>query len=284
MSKIGPDADHWLSLSSELFCTLDLDGRLLAAGDAWADSLGHAPDELRGTPLARLAHPDDRGSVAAAIASLSDGPGALGELRVRCAGRDGEWRWLTWRARSDGERIFAVARDDSELRAVEAERDELADRVKRIVQHDDLTGLHNRSAWHMRLKHELLRAERSQTPLALVLIDIDGFKAINDSQGHQEGDRLLRECARGWRRTIRVTDCLGRLGSDDFALVLPDCDARSASDLLDRLREVTPEGVTSSMGVAEWHPPEPPERLMLRADRALYAAKRQGRDRVASVR
>src|SRR4051812_47105075 len=64
MSKIGPDADHWLSLSSELFCTLDLDGRLLAAGDAWADSLGYAPDELRGTPLARLAHPDDRGSVA----------------------------------------------------------------------------------------------------------------------------------------------------------------------------------------------------------------------------
>jgi diguanylate cyclase (GGDEF)-like protein/PAS domain S-box-containing protein len=283
MSQIGPDADRWLSLSSELFCTLDLDGRLLVASDAWTDSLGYAPDELRGTPLARLTHPDDRGRVVAAIASLADESSALGGLEVRCAARDGSWRELSWRARSDGKRIYAVARDDSALHAVEAERDELTDRVKRIVQHDELTGLHNRSAWHMRLKHELLRAERSQTPLALALIDIDGFKAINDAQGHQEADRLLRECARGWRRAIRVTDCLGRLGGDDFALVLPDCNARSASDLLERLREATPEGVTTSMGVAEWHPPEPPERLMLRADRALYAAKRQGRDRVASV-
>jgi diguanylate cyclase (GGDEF)-like protein/PAS domain S-box-containing protein len=283
MSQTGPDAGHWLSLASELFCTLDLDGRLLAVTDAWRDSLGYDADQLRGTPLTRLAHPDDRGPLAAAIASLAE-PSALGGLEVRCAAHDGAWRFLTWRARSDGERIYAVGRDDSALRAAESEREELAERFKRIVQHDELTGLHNRSAWHMRLKHELLRAERSQAPLGVVLIDIDGFKEINESLGHQEADQVLRECARGWRRAIRVTDCLGRLGSDDFALVLPDCDVKGARDLLRRLREATPEGVTTSMGVAEWHPPEPPERLMLRADRALYAAKRQGRDRVASAR
>lgn len=283
MPQVGADAEHWFSLSGELFCTLDLDGHVRAVNDAWTDSLGYTRDELHGTPLRRLAHPDDAPRIAAAIASLSDGPSALGELDVRCAARDGTWRYLSWRARSDGKRIYAVARDDSALRAMEAERNELSERVKRIVQHDELTGLYNRSAWHVRLKHELLRAERSQTPLGVVLIDIDGFKEINDSQGHQEADRLLRECARGWRRAIRVTDCLGRLGGDDFALLLPDCGVRGARDLLQRLRESTPEGLTMSMGVAEWHPPEPPERLMLRADRALYAAKRQGRDRVTSV-
>jgi diguanylate cyclase (GGDEF)-like protein/PAS domain S-box-containing protein len=282
MSRIGPDAEHWLSLASELFCTLDVDGRVLVAGDAWTDSLGYAPDELPGTPLARIAHPEDRGLVASAIASLAE-PGAIGQLEVRFAARDGEWRFLTWRARSDGKRIYAVARDDSALRAMAAERDELAERFRRVVQHDELTGLHNRSAWHGRLKHELLRAERSRTRLGVVLIDIDGFKAINEAHGHQEADRLLRECARGWRRAIRVTDCLGRLGGDDFALVLPDCDVRGARDVLERLRKATPDGLTTSMGVAEWRPPEPPERLMMRADRALYAAKRQGRDRVASV-
>jgi diguanylate cyclase (GGDEF)-like protein/PAS domain S-box-containing protein len=282
MAQIGPDAENWFSLSSELFCTLDLESRLLAVNEAWTDSLGYSREELLGTPLGKLVHPDDSGRVAAAIASLGE-PSALGDLQIRCAARDGSWRWLSWRARSDGERIHAVARDDTDLRAVEHERDELSERVKRIIQHDELTGLHNRSAWHVRLKHELLRAERSQTPLGIVLIDIDGFKAINDSQGHHEGDRLLRECARGWRRAIRVTDCLGRLGGDDFALVLPDCDGPGARDVLDRLREATPEGVTTSMGVAEWHPPEPPERLLLRADRALYAAKRQGRDRATSV-
>jgi diguanylate cyclase (GGDEF)-like protein/PAS domain S-box-containing protein len=283
MSQIGPDAEHWFALSSELFCTLDLEGRLLAINEAWTDSLGRTPEELIGRSLGELVHPDDSGRVVAAIASLSE-PSAVGELETRCAAHDGSWRCLVWRARSDGKRIHAVGRDQTALRVVERERDDLSERVKRIVQHDELTGLHNRTAWHMRLKHELMRAERSQTPLGIVLIDIDGFKAINDAHGHQEGDRLLRECARGWRRAIRVTDCLGRLGADDFALVLPDCDVAGARDVLDRLHEATPAEVTTAMGVAEWHPPEPPERLMLRADRALYAAKRQGRDRVASVR
>jgi diguanylate cyclase (GGDEF)-like protein/PAS domain S-box-containing protein len=282
MSLIGADAEHWFSLSSELFCTLDLDGRIVALNEAWADSLGYSRDDLVGTPLRKLVHPDESGRIVAAIASLAE-PSALGDLEVRLAARDGSWRFLTWRARSDGERIYAVARDDSELRAVEAERNELNERVRRIIQHDELTGLLNRSAWHMRLKHELMRAERSQTPLGVVLIDIDGFKEVNEAQGHQEGDRVLRECARAWRRAIRVTDCLGRLGADDFALVLPDCGVAGARDVLDRLREATPEGVTTSMGVAEWRAPEPPERLLMRADRALYAAKRQGRDRVTSV-
>jgi diguanylate cyclase (GGDEF)-like protein/PAS domain S-box-containing protein len=283
MSQIGPDAEHWFALSSELFCTLDLDGRLLAINKAWTDSLGHPPDELIGRPLGELVHPDDSGRVTAALASLGE-PGALGDLETRCPTHDGSWRCLVWRARSDGTRIHAVGRDDTTLRALERERDDLSERVQRIIQHDELTGLHNRSAWHMRLKHELMRAERSQTPLGIVLIDIDGFKAINDSQGHQEGDRLLRECARGWRRAIRVTDCLGRLGGDDFALLLPDCDVEGAHDVLERLREATPHEVTTSMGVAEWRAPEPPERLLLRADRALYAAKRHGRDRVESIR
>jgi diguanylate cyclase (GGDEF)-like protein/PAS domain S-box-containing protein len=283
MSQIAPDAEHWFSLSSELFCTLDLDGRLVAVNEAWTDSLGHLAGELIGRSLAELVHPDDSARIAAAVASLAEAS-ALGELETRCPAHDGSWRCVTWRARSDGERIHAVGRDDTELRVVERERDELNERVKRMVQHDELTGLQNRAAWHMRLKHELMRAERSQAPLGIVLIDIDGFKAINDEHGHHEGDRVLRECARGWRRAIRVTDFLGRLGSDDFALLLPDCDVAGAQDLLERLREATPEEVTTSMGVAEWHPPEPPERLMLRADRALYAAKRQGRDRVATAR
>ncbi|HKP90803.1 MAG TPA: GGDEF domain-containing protein [Thermoleophilaceae bacterium] len=283
MSEIRHDAEAWFALSSELFCTLDGDGRLLAVNEAWTDSLGRPAESLLGTRLDRLVHPDDSGRVAAAIVSLGE-PSALGDLETRCPTNDGSWRCITWRARSDGERIYAVGRDDTELHAVARQRDELSERVQRIVQHDELTGLHNRSAWHMRLKHELMRAERSQRPLGLVLIDIDGFKAINDAQGHQEGDRLLRECAREWRRAIRMTDCLGRLGGDDFALVLPDCDSEGASDVLERLREATPDGVTTSMGVAEWRPPEPPERLMLRADRALYEAKSHGRDRVASAR
>ena len=156
--------------------------------------------------------------------------------------------------------------------------------TQRIVDRDDLTGLPTRAAWHLRLKHEVMHAEHTQLPLGIVLIDIDRFHEVNEDLGREAGDRVLSECARLWRHAIRRADSLGRLGGDDFGLLLPDCDAAGAHEVLERVREATPDGLTTSIGVAEWQPPEPAERLMLRADRALYAAKRQGRDRVASAR
>jgi diguanylate cyclase (GGDEF)-like protein/PAS domain S-box-containing protein len=283
MSHVGPDAEHWFSLSRELLCTLDREGRVLAANDAWGEVLGYAREALEGMTLASIMHPKDAGRLADVVAGLGE-PGAVGDVRVRCASRGGEWRLVSWRARAHGDRVYVVGRDETALLTVEAERDALSARMRGSAQHDQLTGLLTREAWHTWLKHELMRAGRSGMPLGVVLIDIDGFRAMNEARGRGEADDLLRDCARAWRQAIRATDCLGRLGGDDFALLLPDCDVVGAHEVLDRLREETPAGVTTSMGVAEWRPPEPPERLLLRADRALYAAKRQGRDRVASVR
>jgi diguanylate cyclase (GGDEF)-like protein len=112
------------------------------------------------------------------------------------------------------------------------------------------------------------------------MIDLDHFKRYNDEHGHPEGDRLLAEVATGWRTVIRATDVLARYGGEEFSLALPDCSASDAVTLVDRLRTAIQKGQTCSAGVACWDGKEDGSGLVARADRALYQAKSQGRDRV----
>ena len=163
--------------------------------------------------------------------------------------------------------------------AVAIERAALLDRLERMAPTDDLTGLINRRAWDLELGRELVRAERDATPLAVAMLDLDRFKAYNDRYGHQAGDRLLREAAGSWRGVMRETDLLARYGGEEFAVALPGCDAEVASQLVERLRKMTPEDESCSAGLACWDRSESAEELVGRADRALYAAKQSGRDR-----
>lgn len=138
---------------------------------------------------------------------------------------------------------------------------------------DPLTGLANRRGWDERLAHELARARRSGESLSIGLMDLDGFKAFNDSHGHQAGDRLLIEAAAAWNEKLREIDSLCRWGGDEFAALLPDCEQTEAFAVIARLRDATPEGQSCAAGVACWDGQEPVETLLGRADQALYAAK-----------
>ena len=152
--------------------------------------------------------------------------------------------------------------------------------VRRLAAVDSLTGLYNRRSWDEHLGRELARARRERRPLSVVMIDLDHFKRYNDEHGHQAGDRLLAETAVGWRGVIRATDVLARYGGEEFTLALPDCSASDAVTLVDRLRTVMPMSQTCSAGVACWDGKESSNSLVARADRALYQAKTQGRNRV----
>ena len=150
--------------------------------------------------------------------------------------------------------------------------------LRRVAREDPLTGLANRRSWDERLEAELERAARSGEALSVVVVDLDGFKAVNDAHGHSAGDRLLQAVARSWRATTRGGgDFLARLGGDEFALLAPGADEVAAHGLARRVAEVLPEGVSASAGVATWDRSEGASALMRRADRAMYHAKRHAR-------
>jgi diguanylate cyclase (GGDEF)-like protein len=151
----------------------------------------------------------------------------------------------------------------------------LVGRLRKQAGTDVLTGLANRRSWEETLERELSRAWRQHVPVAVAVIDLDDFKALNDRDGHLAGDRLLKDVSASWGDTIRDEDVLARPGGDEFGLVLPNCGQSQALQILDRLRKKTPT-LTFSAGLASWDGSEPATALMERADIALYRAKNRG--------
>ncbi|MDH4177747.1 MAG: sensor domain-containing diguanylate cyclase [Thermoleophilia bacterium] len=167
--------------------------------------------------------------------------------------------------------------------ATAIERDDLVARLQQASVTDELTGLPNRRRWEEELPRALARARRTGAPVSLVMLDLDHFKEFNDRRGHQAGDALLRDAAVSWQAALRAGDMLARYGGEEFAAVIFDGDLASARRTADRLRAATPRGQTCSAGVATWDGQEGPDDLVRRADGALYAAKRRGRDRTETA-
>jgi diguanylate cyclase (GGDEF)-like protein len=166
-------------------------------------------------------------------------------------------------------------------------------RIEELAELDELTGSFNRRCIMRLLEDETVRAARSNSPCTIALIDLDWFKRINDNFGHPTGDEVLRTFAITIFANIRSIDKFGRYGGEEFLLVLPDTPHEKAVQMLDRLRSIVEtldwsafsEGltVTISAGVATFCPNDTSDTLLARADRALYAAKERGRNRIASA-
>jgi diguanylate cyclase (GGDEF)-like protein len=156
---------------------------------------------------------------------------------------------------------------------------EQAAQLEILAQRDSLTGLANRRSWDTALQAGLDQAARTGLQATVAILDLDHFKRYNDTNGHQAGDRLLKAAAAAWSGQLRSVDVLARYGGEEFIALLPGCGAAEAELVLDRLRSVSPDGQTFSAGIATWDTDESAERLVSRADQALYAAKHAGRDR-----
>mgnify|MGYP001407198051 CR=1 FL=1 len=165
------------------------------------------------------------------------------------------------------------------------------EQLQKMALSDALTGLGNRATFDMSIKQEVARTQRSGTPVSLLMIDLDHFKRVNDSYGHQTGDIVLKNIAQAIHRSSRDSDICCRYGGEEFAIILPDTDSDNAQVLADRIHKQVARSarmlqlselqITVSIGISstDLRGVAHPRRLIDEADRALYKAKESGRNR-----
>ena len=153
-------------------------------------------------------------------------------------------------------------------------RAELMARLTDQAVTDELTGLPNRRSWYQHLDLALARARRNGEPLSVLLLDLDDLKNVNDRHGHEAGDRLLKSVVSHWASVTRATDFLGRIGGDEFAVVLEATDEANANEVSARLDRSLAGDQHASTGAAVWDGDEQAAALLARADKAMYANKR----------
>jgi diguanylate cyclase (GGDEF)-like protein len=212
-------------------------------------------------------------------------------LAYSLAGETGKLGWLAVYSRSPDTALEDGAAPELEeiaFRAAPALANALRFReARRQADLDALTGLHNRRYFHESLQRECARAQRYGRRLALVVLDLDDFKAINERIGHLAGDGVLAEAAERMRDVVRAADIPCRVGGDEFAVILPEADIGQADQLYRRIEaaiSARPIGqvqrLTLSAGVAELDENDDARSLFERADEALYRAKETGKSRV----
>ena len=268
--------------------------------------LGYSPTQVRamgrGYPLA-LVNPDDSARVEQFLSRWKTAAdGEVLEVECRLRDRKGEWQWFlardtVFRRNADGSvgQIVGVAqkiterkRAEESLRNSERELKLAVERIQHQAYHDALTGLPNRLLFADRLALALANARRRGRGLAVLYLDLDDFKHVNDTLGHTVGDHLLQDVARRLGKTLRADDTVARMGGDEFVLLLPDIDdadtaARVAEKLVEAIaRPFEVDGrsfyFTTSVGISLFPADgDDPETLLRNADSALYRAKDQGR-------
>ena len=276
--------------SSDVICIVDADGVVQYSSPSIEQTFGHAPEEVLERPLSELVHHADAARMAtmvAAAAAAPPGQPLTSEFRVRHSRhgwRDVEVLATNLLADESVEGIVLNVRDISERKAFQAE-------LEHQAFHDTLTGLPNRALFRNRVEHALVSQRRETLPVAVLFLDIDDFKNINDSLGHAAGDEVLREVGSRLEDCMRPVDTAARLGGDEFAILIRESESELRSiEIAHRVMEVLSATVkldgrdimlASSVGIAfsdqGMISAADAEELLRNADAAMYMAKESGK-------
>jgi len=274
--------------SSDLVTVIDAHGRLTYVSPSVSRLLGYTEDALLGREALSLVHPDDVAAVRDALASLYGGDPAHGALVARVQHANGDYRYFESNASNllDDPAMHGIVVDSRDV----TERVAFEQRLEVQATHDALTGLPNRSLLLGRLSDALARIPRPDAHTAVLFVDLDRFKLVNDSLGHNAGDQLLVLVAERLRRAVRPGDVVARFGGDEFVVLAEHvADADECRQIADRLAETLAapfhiDGqevfVSASVGMTIADPvADTAETLLRDADTAMYAAKDGGRAR-----
>ncbi|WP_339899119.1 diguanylate cyclase [uncultured Gilvimarinus sp.] len=270
-----------LDLMLNAVCVVDKAGNFLFVSAAFESIFGYQPHEVIGQPMIDLVHPDDRARTLSTVDTLLAGE-PNPHFENRWVRKDGRVVHVLWTARwsEKHQARIAVAHDITE-------RKQMEDRLSHMAGHDQLTNLPNRVLLQDRLLTALATAKREQTCLSLLFIDMDGFKPVNDTYGHSVGDKLLQHIAQRLSASVRVSDTVGRLGGDEFLVLLngiPEAAdvlkvAEKIRNELNRAYTIDDLNLTLAPSIGIAHFPEHginEQQLIQRADRAMYRAKSAG--------
>ncbi len=280
--KAENERDRLFDMSPDLIGVAGFDGYFKQINPAFTRLLGWETRELLTRPWLDFVHPDDLAATIRVDEGLMHGQAVRDfENRHRC--QDGAYRWLSWNTypSPDLQQAFFVARDVTERKEAEA-------RIEHLAYYDALTDLPNRTLLRDRAAQALANAHRENTELALLFLDLDRFKTINDSLGHSVGDRLLRVAADRLRQTVRDTDTVSRLGGDEFLVMLTETGGHGAARVAQKILELFRQSlevderilhVATSIGISVYpRDAQDFESLLRYADTALYRAKEDGRN------
>jgi diguanylate cyclase (GGDEF)-like protein/PAS domain S-box-containing protein len=263
-------------MTSDLLATISLDGHFTLLNPAWEQVLGWTREELQAMPIQEFLHPDDVDQTLALLLAGNHRPAHLENFTNRYRHRDGSWRWLLWSARCDGDTWYAAAKDVTDRMWLE-----------RQALRDPLTRLPNRLLLMDRTRQALARLHRTKGVVALLFIDLDRFKAVNDNFGHDVGDQLLISVSERLEEMMRDSDTVARLGGDEFVILAEEIESdEEALALAERVLETLSEpflvssvevSMPASVGVSVSHDPEAdPETMLRESDVAMYRAKGGG--------
>ncbi len=290
LRDLEAESARHFDLSLDMVSSVGFDGCFKRVNPAFERTLGYRPQELVGRPFLDFVHPDDREKTEQEAVSLSDGAKTM-QFQNRYVAKDGEVHWLEWTSipLQDEGLVYGVARDITDRKALEQE-------LERLSQRDPLTGLFNRRRFEEELRRQLAYTRRYGKGGALLMIDLDRFKQINDELGHAVGDKALCEVARVLSDNLRGSDILARdpgavvarLGGDEFVALLPEADGAGATAAAERLATAVQEvslqvdghdvELRISIGAATFdeHGLPGEKELLAAADRAMYLAKAGG--------
>jgi diguanylate cyclase (GGDEF)-like protein/PAS domain S-box-containing protein len=269
------------------------DGSWLECNDKVCDIVGYPREELLGLTFQDITHPDDLEKDLGLVGEMLEGRRQTYSMEKRYYRKSGEIIWINLTVGLvrdyEGQPLYfiSVIDDIDDKKRAEAQ-------LKYMASHDSLTGLSNRRTVENTLEIEIARALRYERELAVVMIDIDHFKRVNDEFGHDIGDLALKALASHFHTILRTSDSAARFGGEEFLLVLPETDHSRALEISERLRKLVESktinhdrgaiSITVSMGVASLRTHgEHPRQLITSADDAMYRAKATGRNQVCSA-